>query len=240
MHSDLTHINVCLLRHCLPFKYLMLGILIVWLRDFHTSCQVESVTLSVQNATVILKRTMHKGGHWGLTLLCYAPIVFAVLSLTKSSLPLAFAGIALASGLCMLPDIDQRIPMVSHRGLTHTIWFALIVGGILGGGAFIISRYVVRFSTTYVAPTIEFTGLFAPINLGWFFGITGIIIILSHLLGDWLTVMGIRPYAPLWHRKHKLGIVKADNWWVNKGLYGLGAGAIIVSLLAGMGIIQLI
>jgi LmbE family N-acetylglucosaminyl deacetylase len=33
----------------------------------------------------------------------------------------------------MLPDVDLRLPLVPHRGPTHTVWFALAVAA--GGGA---------------------------------------------------------------------------------------------------------
>ena len=42
--------------------------------------------------------------------------------------PLRTAG---AVGLAMLPDYDQRVPGVSHRGPTHTVWFALVVAVVL-------------------------------------------------------------------------------------------------------------
>lgn len=180
---------------------------------------------------------MLKAGHWGIAMLCYAPIAFGAISQTKASFPLVVVGAALTSGLCMLPDIDQQLPFVSHRGVTHTIWFALLVGGILGGGVFIIAQYASSLITTYVAPTMQFTGLYTPVNLGWFFGITGLVVVVSHLLGDWLTVMGIRPYAPLWRHKHKLGIVHADNTFANWVLYIIGGIGIIVAILAGLDIL---
>ncbi|WP_394295466.1 hypothetical protein [Halorubrum kocurii] len=30
----------------------------------------------------------------------------------------------------MIPDWDQRVPFISHRGPTHTVWFALLVGAV--------------------------------------------------------------------------------------------------------------
>lgn len=36
-----------------------------------------------------------------------------------------------AASLAMLSDVDQRIPGLTHRGATHTVWFALAVSVVL-------------------------------------------------------------------------------------------------------------
>ena len=81
---------------------------------------------------------MHRSGHWGLALLFYSPVVFGAPTADITTLPLIVVGAVLTSGFCMLLDIDQNLPLVKHRGITHTVWFTLLVGTILGGGAFVV------------------------------------------------------------------------------------------------------
>jgi inner membrane protein len=65
---------------------------------------------------------VHREGHVGAALALYAPVGFpAFVSGFRS---LAVLGAIGAVALAMLPDQDMRIPLVSHRGITHTLWFA--------------------------------------------------------------------------------------------------------------------
>jgi inner membrane protein len=182
---------------------------------------------------------MYRSGHWGLALLCYSPVVFGALAADITTLPLVIVGAVLTSGLCMLPDIDQWIPFTDHRGITHTVWFALLVGAVLGGGTFAV---VQGASQSVLGQWIQgATLLGAPlaVTVGWFFGVTGTLVIVSHLIGDWLTKMGIRPYAPLSGHKHCLGITHADSRIGNGVLYIVGAVTILASFVIGTGVIQI-
>src|SRR5699024_12300032 len=96
---------------------------------------------------------MYRKGHWGLALLFYSPIVFGALSADIATLPLVIAGTAVTSGLCMLPDVDQNLPFIKHRGSTHTSWFALLVGVVLGGGAVMISQETGQLVLGHCLPT---------------------------------------------------------------------------------------
>lgn len=175
--------------------------------------------------------TMHRSGHWGLAMLFYAPIVFGVLSISKNYFPLLIVGGVLTSGLCMLPDIDQRLPVVTHRGVTHTIWFAVVVGGVLYGVGIVGTRLVAHGLGDW---GLQLPTQFAPTTVGAFFGIVGVVVVLSHLVGDWMTKAGIRPYSPLSRHKHRLGLVYAKNRVANGLLYGIGLVAIAASFLVGM------
>lgn len=178
---------------------------------------------------------MHRTGHWGLAMLFYAPVVFGVLSVSKNYFPLLVVGAVLTSGLCMLPDIDQRLPRVPHRGITHTIWFAVVVGGILYGIGIVGTRLVAHGLGYW---GLQLPGQFAPPTVGGFFGVVGVVVVLSHLVGDWMTKMGIRPYYPLSRRKHRLGRVYANSLIANGVLYGVGLLAIIASFLVGMDVVS--
>jgi inner membrane protein len=45
----------------------------------------------------------------------------------------------------MVPDYDQRVPGIAHRGPTHTVWFAALVslGVALAGGAYALGTGIV-------------------------------------------------------------------------------------------------
>jgi inner membrane protein len=174
---------------------------------------------------------MHRSGHWGLAMLSYAPIVFGVLSISKNYFPLLVVGAVLVSGLCMLPDIDQRLPRVDHRGITHTIWFAVVVGVVLYGVGIVGTRVVAHGLGDW---GLQLPQQFAPTTVGGFFGVVGVVIVLSHLVGDWMTKMGIRPYIPLSRHKHRLGLVYAKNRVANGVLYGVGLLTILGSFFVGM------
>jgi len=137
---------------------------------------------------------MHREGHYGAALVAYAPVVFILTALDYATL--ALLGGAVVVGGAMLPDVDQRIPGVKHRGPTHTLWFALAVGVIvgLGGAAFAWSR-----------------GVLAALGMGIFGVGVGTLAVVAHLLGDVLTPTGVRPFAPIRDEKYTLDVVKAAN-----------------------------
>ncbi|WP_097008289.1 metal-dependent hydrolase [Natronoarchaeum philippinense] len=171
---------------------------------------------------------MYKLGHYGVSLGLYAPCSAWLL---RRELPaLAVLGGAALLRLTMLPDADTRLPMVSHRGPTHTVLFALAVGVAVG-----------LVSELAIAPTLG--GLdaaaFAAVpgfqtGLGGFGFFIGTLAIVSHLLADVITPMGIRPFWPISGRSFTLDITPAKNTLANYALLALGtllsASAILTAL----------
>ncbi|MFO7833329.1 MAG: metal-dependent hydrolase [Halohasta sp.] len=119
-------------------------------------------------------------GHLGITLVVCAPFVnLLVASGHRAEVP-GWVGIALV--VTLLPDVDLVLPWVTHRGATHS----LLAAGCLGVvGAVVTTRWK-------EAPLSDDTGLRRSI-LGFVVGSGGIV---SHLLGDLITPMGIRPFFP--------------------------------------------
>ncbi|MFB6078074.1 MAG: metal-dependent hydrolase [Halarchaeum sp.] len=163
---------------------------------------------------------MYRPGHYGVSLLVYAPVLFAL----RAS---GHAGAALVGGVGMLalasvPDYDHRVPLISHREVTHTLAFAALVGAALAGAAVGVGT-VVGDPT----PALVVAGAFA---LGAF----GIV---AHLLGDVLTPAGIRPFWPLSGRKVTLSLWTADSTLANYGLLAAGAfaAAVAVALPSAVG-----
>lgn len=167
---------------------------------------------------------MYQLGHYGAALLSYAPLGFLVL---VAGFPqLAIVGGACTLALATLPDVDHRIPGCPHRGPTHTVWFALLVGLALGGGGVALA---VVTDGSGVAASESGTALF----LGLFGFAVGTLAILSHLGADVITPSGIRPFAPLRDDHYTYDIVRAKNPIANAVLFALGVAATGGALWAG-------
>lgn len=151
---------------------------------------------------------MHQVGHYGVSLLVFAPIGLA---LVLAGVPeLATLGGATMVALATLPDVDHRVPLVDHRGPTHTVAFALLVGAGTGVAGAALATDVSPLGSVA-------TGVF-----GFAIGTLGV---LAHLLGDVLTPMGISPFWPLSRRHYSLNVTTAKNPIANYLLFALGAGA---------------
>lgn len=152
---------------------------------------------------------MYRGGHAGFNALLYAP--FVPLVSHYWSLEVALLGAVLTVGVANLPDIDEFLPWIPHRGPTHTIWFAAIVG-LLAGGA-----------TALVTPSIP-----QAFQFGF---VVGTASVLAHLAGDIVTPMGISPLAPLSRRHVTLDWFKSKNSRINRALLLVGLSALTASVL---------
>ncbi|KZX49306.1 metal-dependent hydrolase [Haloarcula sp. K1] len=148
---------------------------------------------------------MYQNGHYGAALLFIAPI--GALLIAAGFVELALVAGITAVALAMVPDLDQRVPGVTHRGLTHTVWFALLVGVLTASGT---------VALTITGPVVS--------------AVTGFIVgagtIASHVAADALTPAGVRPLSPVDETRYSLDLVKAKNPLANYALLGLGiAGA---------------
>lgn len=161
---------------------------------------------------------MYKEGHIGAALLAYAPVGAVVLLLGFDTY--ALVGGAVAVGLSMLPDYDQRVPGLDHRGPTHTVWFALSVGALLGILGGLSGRE---------------EGALAVVALALFGFLLGTLTIGSHVLADSLTPAGVRPFAPYRDRRYSYDLAHASNPIANYALLALGGLAVVLALALGNG-----
>lgn len=155
-----------------------------------------------------LSRTgMYLAGHVGLALVTAGGLV-VIGGVTRR----VAAGVGVLVLLASAPDVDLLLAGVSHRGVTHTVWAALGLGGVLavGGG------HVGRSGRRSVG-----TARFA-------FGL-GVASVLTHLVGDLLTPMGIRPLHPLVATGYSLELVAARDPTANLALL---CGGLLVFVLA--------
>jgi membrane-bound metal-dependent hydrolase YbcI (DUF457 family) len=117
--------------------------------------------------------------------------------------------IILSTTLSVLPDIDLLIGW-HHRGKTHTLSFALLIG---------LSIAIIFFCYLH------------ELNLalaGFIAGFGGVI---SHLLGDSITYKSFTPFAPFSKRKIALKYCKSDDKTVNSWLVLGGVIVFIFYLL---------
>lgn len=161
---------------------------------------------------------MYRTGHYGAALLVYAPVGYLLVLVGRDDL--AVLGGAGVLALARLPDYDLRVPLVRHRGPTHTVLFGLLVGAALGAGGWLVG---VR------------RGAAAGLELGLLGVAVGVLAVGSHLLADALTPAGVRPFWPVSSRRYSLGLARADNPLANYGLLALGVGATAAVLLVARG-----
>jgi len=161
--------------------------------------------------------SVYKPGHFGVSLLVWAPVGFALVLAGRADL--AILGELAMVGLATLPDYDHRVPFIEHRGPTHTLAFALLIGGVLGGIGWLVGGQPNAFADSTLAV--------------FMFGV-GTLAICAHLLGDIITPAGIAPFWPLSSKTYSLYWTRADNAIANYGLLALGV-FVTVGLLSVLG-----
>jgi inner membrane protein len=122
---------------------------------------------------------------------------------------LTLVGGAVTVALATLPDMDIRIPGIAHRGPTHTLWFALLVGLVIGTGGLLLGREL---------------GVATALTLGGFGFLVGALSICSHIAADALTPMGVTPFTPLSGRHVTYDVVNAKNRVANYLFLVVGLG----------------
>lgn len=157
---------------------------------------------------------MYQLGHYGAALLAYAPIGVAVAVVGFEAV--AVVGALVCVALSTLPDCDHRLPFIEHRGPTHSVPFAVLVGGALAAAT---------------AALIDASSPFVDLGLVAFAFLVGSLSILSHVAADAITPMGVRPFWPFSDRHYTARLTPAKNPVANYLLFGLGLVAIFGAAL---------
>lgn len=172
---------------------------------------------------------MFKIGHWGASLLVWAPVGGSLLAAGYPAL--ALIGGAVVLSLSRIPDLDHDIPVVDHRGITHTLLFAILVGAVVAAPFFILATAPV--STAGLDIGGEF-GLDPAIGLVAFGFSVGFLGIGAHLFADALTPAGVPLLFPFSRRDVSLHLVQASNTVANYGLFVLGLLATVGAVGVGL------
>lgn len=175
---------------------------------------------------------MYKNGHIGLALLFAAPFAFLfgiVFGPHWGVLTLVFSFTT-----ARVPDMDQRLNILTHRGFTHTIWFALIVSVAMGS---LVTQLVsiLEFNTIGNGEFLSWLVADIPTLLLATFGF--MLGFISHLVGDILTEAydyTINPYWPISNKPYTLGWATADSRLWNWGLLLCGSvsAGVVLFLIA--------
>lgn len=111
----------------------------------------------------------------------------------------------------LVPDVDELLP-IPHRGPTHSFLAAGVAGAL----------------TSLLAIVVVDAGAGAAV-FGFGVGVLGVT---SHLLGDVVTPMGIRPWWPLSERRYSLSLVRSADVRANLLLAYAGTLVLIGVLIA--------
>ncbi|MBP1986972.1 metal-dependent hydrolase [Halolamina salifodinae] len=159
---------------------------------------------------------MYGKGHQGLAMLLFAPILFGLLYIKMYVV--AAIGFFVCIGLATYPDIDWSLPFVKHRGITHTLFGAVVLAIVFGVGVYLLMPKLPSILVEMIS-----------ISRGWLALIVGafvVIAIVFHLIGDWLTKSGIQPFSPMKKTRYAAGVTTSANPFVNIVLYFIGLFAI--------------
>lgn len=165
---------------------------------------------------------MYRPGHIGLAALFAALPVFILFQSEHYIAGALF--LIFAVGSCTLPDRVEDVFRLSHRGVTHTVGFALTTSVILARLAqFALSRDSHSFLPGSVGGVMVGLAVF-----------TGLI---SHLAGDILTEgydYRVTPWWPVNKKSYQLQWVKAGNPTWNYSLLAAGIATNTLIVLAAL------
>jgi membrane-bound metal-dependent hydrolase YbcI (DUF457 family) len=210
---------------------------------------------------------------------CSLPLSYGLLGAHRPLLAL-ITGLGVL-GIEPLPDFDFKVSFLSHRGVSHSLFAAVAIGGFLALCGWFVGAQVVTVLASVLSATSEvvttvatsleslappeatgsivawIVGLLteAVANLDWIVsqlqGLdrqtiagVGFVIgaggILVHLLGDVLTVSGIRPFLPFSDWKLSVSPLHAKSTLANTGFFAVGVLAVAVVLattVAGIAVV---
>lgn len=161
---------------------------------------------------------MYRTGHLGVALLTFAPIGYLLVDAGAALAAVLTGGVML--WLAMLPDVDHRLPVVSHRGVTHSLLFAAAVGAAFAAVGLALEAVG---GSALVADLLGLDAL--GVGVVTFGFALGFLAVGSHLLGDLLTPAGVNLFWPV-PTEFSLYVTRADNTIANYGLFLLGVFAV--------------
>lgn len=130
----------------------------------------------------------------------------------------------------------------THRGLTHSVWFALLFGTAVWFALPIVGDCLHLIG---VHPeSVRWSGIFGTENVRGLLALSATVGIVGHILGDCCTDYACAPFAPLWRWKGRryveMGLwepmrFKVDHWVEHSIVTWLSNAAVATSVLAAFG-----
>ena len=158
---------------------------------------------------------MYLLGHLGAAMAAYVLVRRGLSGRGRGGSPLPPALVGLLA-LTMTPDVDHRVPWLDHRGFTHTVWFAALLGVAVALAATAVDR---RLAGGASSPSRS--GRCAARGFA-----VGAGAVLVHLAADVITPMGIRPFASLSDAGGSLSLVSAADPRANAAMFAAGAALV--------------
>ncbi len=152
---------------------------------------------------------MYLLGHLGAAMAAYVLVRRGVLLRRDAGPSPALAGLL---ALATAPDADHYVPGLQHRGFTHSVWFAVLLGVAAASVAGAASGRRPRRSSAGSVRRAAARGF--AVGAG---------AVLVHLAADVVTPMGVRPFAPLSDAGGSLSLVYAADARANLALFAAGA-----------------
>ena len=164
---------------------------------------------------------MYVLGHVGISLLLFGPLAGVLLS-AGHPLLVGVTGLLLIA-LAPLPDLDTYTDRLDHRGPTHTVWFAL-GGGLLVG---LVAGLGTVFWNQYIS-----SHPLLPVWIPVWFGGASTLAILGHLVGDLVTPMGLWPFRPVSDRHYTVDLTPSKSPRANRLCFAAGSLGLVTALVA--------
>jgi|AntRauMinimDraft_4_1070384.scaffolds.fasta_scaffold00703_2 inner membrane protein len=178
---------------------------------------------------------MRQEGHLGLSLLLSAPFTLGIALLGYVEASFLFTAVVV--WFASFPDVDIKLQKwtgkngitglkdlitIKHRGITHTVGFAIGCGTVLSSFGFLILHFILVLSLfdTLLYTIILFFGAF----LG----------VLYHVAGDIVTVTGVNFMPSRRDKNYALDWFNFNNYYGNFGAVILGFTAILLAILTGV------
>lgn len=159
---------------------------------------------------------MDRHGHVGLDFLVFTPIAYYLFWSGRAWLVLF--GLLGLLVLEPLVDLDRFVPGAEHRGASHSLFGALVVGVVCGVVVYVLTGYFVTSLTklAFGQPVIVSGSTEqSPFNLArnaWIGFVIGTGSVLLHLLGDSLTDSSVRPLLPFAESRLSFDLVSREGW----------------------------
>ena len=144
---------------------------------------------------------MNRLGHFGFSLFA-STLLFYLLGLY--TIPWIIRALFIAI-LSWIPDIDLKLN-IKHRGVTHTIYFAVAMGII---GYLIVDKVNIKLFYYGLHPIYD--GFLIPFMA-----------CITHIIADSMTVSGVKIFAPIKDKTYGLRMFRSDNPIANLTFTGLG------------------
>lgn len=133
-----------------------------------------------------------------------------------------------------VPDKDHAIPLIAHRGYSHTLVGAALVGGcvtatVLGSIVYLtaIDSNAIIYATTTNGELLQKLGVII-----WVGAVLGFV---THMIGDMITVgtdiYGIKPFAPFSDWECGIQLCKAGSERWNRIFFISGAAVLSISIV---------